>query len=64
MIDEKYNPFLIESDTNPGFEFNSLLIRMLLLRLIDDIFILTINQVYFRNVFAIKYFGKGQFIFL
>ena len=64
MIDEKYNPFLIEGDTNPGFEFNSLLIRLLLLRLIDDIFILTINQVYFRNVFAIKYFGKGQFIFL
>ena len=48
------NPFLIESNTNPGFEFNSLLIRMLLLRLIDDIFILTINQVDFSHVFVIK----------
>ena len=54
MIDEKYNPFLIESDTNPGFEFNSLLIRLLLLRLIDDIFILSINQVDFSHVFVIK----------
>lgn len=48
------NPFLIESNTNPGFEFNSLLIRMLLLRLIDDIFILSINQVDFSHVFVIK----------
>ena len=48
MIDEKYNPFLIEINTNPGFEFSSPLINMLLPRLIDDAFKLTIDS-HFRD---------------
>jgi len=44
MIDEKFNPFLIEINTNPGFEISSPLIDMLLPRLIDDAFKLTIDS--------------------
>jgi len=44
MIDEKFNPFLIEINTNPGFEISSPLIDMLLPRLIDDTFKLTIDN--------------------
>ena len=44
MIDEKLNPFLIEINTNPGFEISSPLINMLLPRLIDDAFKLTIDS--------------------
>ncbi len=52
MIDENFNPFLIEINTNPGLEFSSPLIRMLLPRLIDDAFKLTIDQEFFSsNIF-------------
>ncbi len=43
MIDCNYNPFLIEINTNPGLEISSPLINMLLPRLIDDAFKLTID---------------------
>ena len=49
MIDEKYNPFLIEINTNPGFEFSSPLCRTLLPRLIDDTFKLTIDKEFFSS---------------
>ena len=53
MIDENFNPFLIEINTNPGLEFSSPLIRMLLPRLIDDAFKLTIDQEFFSsNIFS------------
>ena len=52
MIDEKFNPFLIEINTNPGFEFSSPLINMLLPRLIDDAFKLTIDtDFYLSNLY-------------
>ena len=43
LIDEKYNPFLIEINTNPGLEESSPLIAMLTPRLIDDLLKLTID---------------------
>ena len=43
LIDEKYNPFLIEININPGLEESSPLIAMLTPRLIDDLFKLTID---------------------
>ena len=46
MIDCNYNPFLIEINTNPGLEISSPLINMLLPRLIDDAFKLTIDVEY------------------
>ncbi len=49
MIDEQYNPFLIEINTNPGFEFSSPLCRILLPRLIDDTFKLTIDKEFFSS---------------
>ncbi len=49
MIDEQYNPFLIEINTNPGFEFSSPLCRILLPRLIDDTFKLTIDNEFFSS---------------
>ena len=52
MIDDNYNPFLIEINTNPGFEISSPLIDMLLPRLIDDAFKLTIDtDFYLSNIY-------------
>ena len=52
MIDDNYNPFLIEINTNPGFEISSPLIDMLLPRLIDDALKLTIDtDFYLSNIY-------------
>ena len=49
IIDENFQPFLLEINTNPGFEFSSPLIKMLLPRLIDDAFKLTIDRDFNSN---------------
>ena len=49
MFDEYYNPFLLEVNTNPGLEISSPLIKMLIPRMIDDAFKLTIDKVFFLN---------------
>lgn len=49
LIDSEYNPFLIEINTNPGYEESSPLIKMLLPRMFDDAFRLTIDVVFKRN---------------
>ena len=46
MIDSNYNPFLIEVNTNPGFEESSPLIKVLVPRMIDDAFKLTIDTLF------------------
>ena len=46
FIDVDYNVFLIEVNTNPCLEESSQLLKMLLPRMLDDLFKLTIDQVY------------------
>jgi hypothetical protein len=44
ILDENYDPFLLEVNTNPGLEESSPLIKMLVPRMIDDAFKLTIDK--------------------
>ena len=46
MFDIEYKPYLLEINTNPGLEISSPLIEMLIPRLIDDAFKLTIDKVF------------------
>lgn len=46
LIDKNFEVFLLEVNTNPGLEESSELIKMLVPRMIDDAFRLTIDQVY------------------
>ena len=46
MFDIDYKPYLLEINTNPGLEISSPLIQMLIPRLIDDAFKLTIDKVF------------------
>ena len=46
MLDEDFNPFLIEVNTNPGLEESSPLIKMLVPRMIDDALRLTIDDIF------------------
>ena len=49
ILDEEYNPFLLEINTNPGYEESSPLIKMLVPRMIDDALRLTIDKTFERN---------------
>jgi hypothetical protein len=46
ILDTNYNPFLLEINTNPGLEESSPLIKMLVPRMIDDAFRLTIDKAF------------------
>ena len=49
ILDEEYNPFLLEINTNPGYEESSPVIKMLVPRMIDDALRLTIDKTFERN---------------
>ena len=49
MFDENYVPYLLEVNTNPGLEISSPLIEMLIPRMIDDAFKLTIDKIFILN---------------
>ena len=49
MFDENYIPYLLEVNTNPGLEISSPLIEMLIPRMIDDAFKLTIDKIFYLN---------------
>ena len=49
MFDELYHPFLLEVNTNPGLEISSPLIEMLIPRMIDDAFKITIDKIFLLN---------------
>ena len=49
MFDENYVPYLLEVNTNPGLEISSPLIEMLIPRMLDDAFKLTIDKIFFLN---------------
>ena len=72
MLDEEYNPFLIEVNTNPGLEESSPLIKMLIPRMIDDALRLTVDDIFntsycfnkndnFCNISNNKYIYKSPF---
>ena len=46
FIDIDYNVFLIEVNTNPCLEESSRLLQMLMPRMLDDLFKLTIDQIF------------------
>ena len=46
FIDEDFNVWLIEVNTNPCLEESSRLLQILLPRMVDDLFKLTIDQIY------------------
>ena len=46
MMDEDFNVFLIEINTNPGLEESSELIKMLVPRMVDDALRLTIDDIF------------------
>ena len=58
ILDEDYNPFLLEINTNPGYEISSPIIEMLLPRMIDDALRLTIDKEFERKD---KYKNCSQF---
>ena len=49
ILDSNLNPFLLEINTNPGLEESSPLIEMLVPRMIDDAFRLTIDKIFERD---------------
>ena len=52
----------MEVNTNPGLEISSPLIEMLIYRMIDDAFKLTIDKVFISGEEAIKDMRKNPFI--
>ena len=49
MLDSDFNVWLIEVNTNPCIEESSKLLQTLLPRMLDDLFRLTIDQVFCSN---------------
>ena len=49
IFDENYTPYLLEVNTNPGLEISSPLIEMLIPRMVDDAFKLTIDKIFVLN---------------
>ena len=61
IFDVNYKPFLLEINTNPGLEISSPLIDMLIHRMIDDAFKLTIDKVFILNENTINEMKKNPF---
>ena len=49
ILDEKYKPYLLEININPGLEISSPLISKLVPRMVDDAFKLTIDKKYYKE---------------
>ena len=50
ILDERYQPYLLEINTNPGLEISSPIINELLPRMIDDALKLTIDKEFTRSM--------------
>ena len=61
MYDQDYKPYLLEINTNPGLEISSPLIEMLMPRLIDDAFKLTIDKVFLLSQENLEKMKKHPF---
>ena len=60
MMDEEYNVFLIEVNTNPGLEESSELIKILVPRMIEDALRLTIDDV-FETEYNDEWMNDGKY---
>ena len=60
MMDEEYNVFLIEVNTNPGLEESSELIKVLVPRMIEDALRLTIDDV-FETEYNDEWMNDGKY---
>ena len=49
ILDQKYKPYLLEINLNPGLEISSPLISKLVPRMVDDALKLTIDSKYYKN---------------
>jgi hypothetical protein len=49
ILDEKYKPYLLEINMNPGLEISSPLISKLVPRMVDDALKLTIDKKYYKD---------------
>ena len=49
ILDEKFKPYLLEINMNPGLEISSPLISQLVPRMVDDAFKLTIDKKYYKE---------------
>jgi len=49
ILDEKYRPYLLEINMNPGLEISSPLISKLVPRMVDDALKLTIDKKYYKD---------------
>ena len=61
MFDVNFQPYLLEINTNPGLEISSPLIAMLIPRLIDDAFKLTIDKVFLLSHNNLERMRKNPF---
>ena len=61
MFDEDYVPYLLEINKNPGLEISSPLIEMLIPRMIDDAFKLTLDKVFLLSKDNIQNMKKNPY---
>ena len=61
IFDEKLIPYLLEVNTNPGLEISSPLIEMLIPKMIDDAFKLTIDKIFKLGEDTINEMKKNPF---
>ena len=65
IVDKNYEVFLLEVNTNPGLEESSELIRMLVPRMIDDAFRITIDEIFktrYSKEFVSQYENTVEYI--
>ena len=62
IFDKDFNPFLLEINTNPGLEFSSILINKLLPRMIDDLFRLTIDKIFYTKYSLDHIDNNGKYV--
>ena len=60
MLDENFNLFLIEINTNPGLEESSPWIQIIVPRMLDDALRLTIDQLFYPGYDFSKIYKKGK----
>jgi hypothetical protein len=55
IIDAEFNTWLIEANTNPCLEESSNLLKMLIPRMLNDAFKLTVDKIFKTSHFEINY---------
>jgi hypothetical protein len=60
IIDSEFNTWLIEANTNPCLEESSNLLKMLIPRMLNDAFKLTIDKIYKNSHIDLKSIGESD----